>query len=65
MEDMTGRSTRGYEGATCSFFLEKKKEPKNQRTKEKSIGCSPEWVTFARVRGYGFLYTRGGACMLL
>ena len=31
MEDMTGRSTRGYEGATCSFFLEKKKEPKKNR----------------------------------
>ena len=31
MEDMTGRSTRGYEGVTCSFFLEKKKEPKKNR----------------------------------
>ena len=32
------------------FFLFRKKE----RTKEKSIGCSPEWVTFARFKGTGF-----------
>ena len=59
MEDMTGE----YEGLRRGyvFFLFREKE----RTKEKSIGCSPEWVTFARVRGYGFLYTRGGAFMLL
>ena len=31
MEDMTGRSTRGYEGATCSFFLHKKKDPRKNR----------------------------------
>ncbi len=56
MEDMTGRSTRGY-----VFFLFRKKE----RTKEKSIRSFFRGIADIRYRGYDILYERGGACMLL
>ena len=59
MEDMTGRSTRGYEGVTCSFFLEKKKEPKKNR-----LGLSPAWVLFIRFMGYGFLIREAARLVL-
>ena len=43
-------------GGTCSFFLEKKKEPKKNR-----LGLSADTITYIRFRGYGF-FMREAAC---